>query len=698
MHDRSDGNPLFVEALAAAPAGATPAPLRDWLAAAMAKLPDTARSVLRAAAVAGQEVRHALLAAVSGLADPELELALRELVDRQLLVVREDGYAFRHALFRDAVLGDVLPGERRRLNLRCAEAITENRSLVSQPAAELATQWSAAGDLGRALAPAWEAADEAERSYAYEQQLRMLERVLAWWDEIPEPATLLGVSKVVVLHRAAEACSSAGAFEQGIAHARAALNQLADVDESRARVLAVRGFLNRRAGRGGDADLEAALDAMPADASPDLRGQILAQLAVNASRWDGDAPQSTKYAEEALRIGRDHGLLAVQATALIASARTAAIAGKPDEALRLFQEAGRFAKAATDQYTLLTALLAETYTLMGSGDYARAAVVAGEGRSLAYRVGQGRSRGADLAAVLAHALWLLGRWPESREVVEDALAEDPPPMMAGILLDQLAEIALAQGDPADAVARSTPLLTREVGRTTLPVFVAGVHCRVALAQGDFAAADRILSDALGDPGFFGDPWSVLRAGVQLQRSLGVRVAPREDELRELARRCTADRPVQLAERLSFDAQVDGAADVAAWDAAVAAWRDLSQPYQLAQALIGAAESALAAGQRVAAGDRLRESASLAQELGAASLSREIEQLAVRGRLDLAVPEPPQPKPEDPFGLTNRERDVLRLLTSGRTNSQIATELFISPSTAGVHVSRILTKLVPRVVS
>jgi ATP/maltotriose-dependent transcriptional regulator MalT len=700
VHDRSDGNPLFVEALAAEPADATPAPLRDWLAAPMAKLPETTRSVLRAAAVAGHAVQHALLEAVAGLADTELEPALRELVDRQLLVVRSDGYAFRHALFRDAVLDDVLPGERRRLNARCAEAIAENRSLVSQPDAELAMHWDAAGDAARAMDAAWAAAPEAERSLAYEQQLQMLERVLAWWTEVPEPETRLGVSHAVVLLRAAEACISAGAFEQGIDHATAALEQRSGpgTEALRARVLAVRGFLNRRAGRGGGVDLEAALEALPADAPADLRGQILALLAVNASRWDGDPQQSTQYAEEALRLGREHGLLAIQATALIASGRTAGLAGDADQALELFRGAGQLAKAASDHYTALTALLSQAYTLMLSGDYGQAAVVAGEGRALAYRVGQGRSRGADLAAVLAQALWLLGRWPEARDVIDDALAEEPPAGMAGVLLDQAAEIALAEGDLAaatQAVTRAAPLFTREVGRATLPVFVAAVHCRVALAEGDFAAADRILFEALADPAIFGDPWSVLRAGAQLQRALVGRpglVASRKDQLRELAGKCPADRPAQIAHQLTFAAELGDAAGQDGWDAAVAAWRGVSQPYQLALALFGAAESALAAGQRVAAEDRLRESASLAQELGAAPLSHEIEQLAVRGRLDLAVPEPHQPKAEDPFGLTSRELDVLRLLTSGRTNSQIATELFISPSTAGVHVSRILTKL------
>jgi DNA-binding CsgD family transcriptional regulator len=46
----------------------------------------------------------------------------------------------------------------------------------------------------------------------------------------------------------------------------------------------------------------------------------------------------------------------------------------------------------------------------------------------------------------------------------------------------------------------------------------------------------------------------------------------------------------------------------------------------------------------------------------------------------------------PFGLTDRELEVLRWVAAGRTNKQIAQELYISPKTASVHVSNILGKL------
>jgi non-specific serine/threonine protein kinase len=47
---------------------------------------------------------------------------------------------------------------------------------------------------------------------------------------------------------------------------------------------------------------------------------------------------------------------------------------------------------------------------------------------------------------------------------------------------------------------------------------------------------------------------------------------------------------------------------------------------------------------------------------------------------------------DPFGLSPREREVLRLLVDGQTDREIAEALFISPRTVGGHVSRILAKL------
>jgi len=64
--------------------------------------------------------------------------------------------------------------------------------------------------------------------------------------------------------------------------------------------------------------------------------------------------------------------------------------------------------------------------------------------------------------------------------------------------------------------------------------------------------------------------------------------------------------------------------------------------------------------------------------------------AIAGRLVRALRAPRRPQPGS--GLTEREREVLRLVAAGEANKDIAAELGISERTARTHVSSILTKL------
>lgn len=115
--ERAEGNAFYAEELLAAtdsePAG-VPGGLADVLLIRFEQLSDTAQQVLRTAAVAGRRVEHDVLREAVGLPEEELESALREAVGRQLLVAGDDDtYSFRHALAREAVYADLLPGSGR---------------------------------------------------------------------------------------------------------------------------------------------------------------------------------------------------------------------------------------------------------------------------------------------------------------------------------------------------------------------------------------------------------------------------------------------------------------------------------------------------------------------------------------------------------------------------------------------------------
>ena len=122
--ERAEGNAFYAEELLAALPGddgagspAMPSGLADVLLIRIEQLSDTAQQVLRTAAVAGRRVEHDLLRDAVQLPEDELESALREAVGRQLLVPGGDAtYSFRHALAREAVYADLLPGERVRLH------------------------------------------------------------------------------------------------------------------------------------------------------------------------------------------------------------------------------------------------------------------------------------------------------------------------------------------------------------------------------------------------------------------------------------------------------------------------------------------------------------------------------------------------------------------------------------------------------
>jgi DNA-binding NarL/FixJ family response regulator len=152
------------------------------------------------------------------------------------------------------------------------------------------------------------------------------------------------------------------------------------------------------------------------------------------------------------------------------------------------------------------------------------------------------------------------------------------------------------------------------------------------------------------------------------------------------------------------ARAAGAAGTQAWRAAVVAWQDTEEPHLLAYALLRLAEAHSQAGDREQAAQAVQRAYEIAGRLGAAPLAEEAAALARRARLSLepamdtaagagaAAAQPPPPDELARFGLTEREREVLTQLATGRSNREIGRVLFISTKTASVHVSNILAKL------
>jgi ATP/maltotriose-dependent transcriptional regulator MalT len=697
VYERSSGIPLLVEATADHPRAGMPQSVRDLVLAGVQQLPEETQDLLRLASTCGSRFGHALLREVSGLDDTALTSALRPAVDANVLVADEEAYAFRHALIWEAVHDELLPGEHGRAHRRVAEALEADPSLslAGRPAVEITMHWVRAHDHERALPSAWKAAVESASAFAYAEQLQLLERVLELWDRVPDAETRIGQDHVDVLRRAAQAAGACGEPERGLAFVRAALAEVDEKDDPErvALLLQRRAALTYVLGRTGRVeDLRRAERLVP-EASV-VRAEVLAPLGrelMLLARHDEARPIS----EETLALAERFGDECTAANALNNLAIGEGVSGHFAEGLDRLRIALARAERAGDGDTTLRSLVNMSDSLEATGESEAAIEIAQRGLTLAESLGQARTKGIFLANNLTEGQVSLGHWDDAIETFERTMELSPTAGLRGQHLLNRGTIAVARGENEVTTRivdelRALYAVDDPYPQQVLPLASLVIEWR--LAEGDVPGAIEATRHAITEQELDRDArhtWPILEAGMRACTA-GPADVPAE-KLRAIAAATPAYGPVMEARRATFAAEsvrADGVLDRPAWETVVSAWEQLRRPYPLARALLRAAEATVA-DDRDDAAALLTRAAELTDRLGAKPLRAEIDLLARRSRLTVGgAGSAGRPA----LGLTAREQEVLRLVALGRSNRDIAEELFISAKTASVHVSNILGKL------
>ncbi|GAB3708322.1 LuxR family transcriptional regulator [Mariniluteicoccus flavus] len=677
--ERGEGIPYFLEELSRCASEGCDMTwsLREALLVRVTTLPESTQSLLRLASAAGNRVSHALLATVAGLPDTTLDADLRAALDAHILNPDETGYCFHHALLREAIHDDVLPGEHTRLHDRFADALEADPSLGSR--GELVHHLFAGGRLDRALRAAIDLARD--ESLPVLESLALFERVLDIWDRVPDAAAYAG-PRHRVLDETARAAITAGLAPRSLKYADAALAAMpADVDpgeRAATTLIRGRGLANLMDARAAEAYTEVLA---AADGTPQLRLTASAELAGYLMlRCDLDAARA--QIDDALALADDVGPSlernAAMARLLNVRGCVANHLGEEEAFEADLARSLEFERPSSWRWYDVNM----SDGLYVAGHFRRAADVALTGMQKAADLGLERSVGAMLAGNAALPLLTLGDTAAAHALVTRALALRPPEKYL-LQLDTLdSSLRLADGD-LDGAERAL-LAFRERRRDQVlfyPQYAvdhAQAEALLAIERGDHDTVDRQvdLVARLGGAGRGTAAWLVHAAGARSlrERGLDVRAGMKDPGRLDVMRAA----PVWHA---LFDAEADDTA--AGWRAVV--------DHPMAESL-GASVSAYARLQlarTLAAGDRAE--ARSVWTAGRAEAVR-IAHRPLVGAYDAVATRAGIAPTSAATVLTPREREVIGLVTEGLSNGEIAGRLVISTKTASVHVSNILAKL------
>jgi DNA-binding NarL/FixJ family response regulator len=735
---RAEGNAYYAEELLAAVVTGDPAERRSLPAGLAAlllsrveQLSDATQRVLRAAAVAGRKADDELVRAASGLQADEYEAAVREAVTHQLLVSDgNEGYVFRHALLREAVYADLLPGERTRLHGTMSTLLSdEQRLAVPGTAAELAQHCLASHDIPGAFAASIRAGDEAERLGAPAEAHRHYDQALALWERVSEPEKTAGMARGKLGLMSASNAAASGDVERAVHLLRRLRHALADraagadtgaEDASLACRIGERLAYFLMLVDDAKANFEAievareTVEDCPANPPTWWHARAIATYAYTLLLEDNVLAR--QWAERAAAAAGAAGSPWVEADALVTMGFLDNRDGQNDEAIKLFTAAHKQAREAKMIGVELRAAYHLARAHLERGDLGVGAAVAHEGGKRASHAGLNLAPfGLDLQHLHFQCHFADGKWDHAQQIA-DGFAVRVTSIAEAYLSSMALFIDVARGNPA--VAERQAWIRPFYSTHGFDGFIArGLFAEHALWHGD---TEQALSEAMTAISVSSEPpWgyhpSVIRPvavalSARADRAIQARAVGDHDaeaaelaaaaELRQIAREGAAyvKRPkfIMGPEGHGWLARAEAEYGRASGDNHPEAWLavlDAFGPayvYETARTRWRLAEALAEAGRRDEATEQWRLAAQTAEQLGARPLRAALDDLARRARIGTAPADTADGTALE--SLTSREREVLRLIAAGRSNREIASVLFIAPKTASVHVSNILAKL------